>query len=193
VQGWYGGRTVAQSYNPWTGGYGATSQAHNAYAQWGSSVATRNGNWARTGHVSTANGTAVGYRTSTGQHGTAYSGRNGTVVHGGNNSVYAGNDGNVYRKDANGGWSKYNNGNWNTVDTTAARQQAQQNVQNNHPNAQQNAQNYQVNHPNGRSNAPSVSSGTLQGLDRSANARSRGQMQTGRFQNLHRGGGMRRR
>jgi len=207
AQGVYGGRTVAQAYNPWTGGYGATSQAHNAYGQWGSSVATRNGNWVQTGHVTTANGTAAGYRTSTGQHGTAYSGQNGSVIHGANNSVYAGNDGNVYRKDSNGGWSKYDNGGWNTVDTTAAKQQAQQNIQTNHPNAQQNAQTFQANHPNAQQNVQSArqnpgsqnlgasrsglqaNPNTMQGLDRSAAARQRGQFQSGRFQNFHRGGG----
>ncbi len=113
VQGWYGGRTAASAYNPWTGGYAATSQGHNAYSQWGSSVATRNGQWAQTGHVTTANGTAFGYRTSTGQQGVITHGANGSVAHT-TNGTYAGHDGNVYRKDANG-WSKYNNGNWNQV------------------------------------------------------------------------------
>lgn len=207
VQGVYGGRTVSQAYNPWTGGYGATSQAHNAYAQWGSSVATRNGNWAQTGHVTTANGTVAGYRTSTGQRGTAYSRQNGAVVHGANNSVYAGNDGNVYRRNSNDEWSKYDNGSWNTVDTTAAKQQAQQSFQTNHPNAQQNAQNFQANHPNAQQNLQTArqnggsqnlgasrinssnNSATLQNLDHSAMARQRGQAQTTRFQNFHRGGG----
>jgi hypothetical protein len=207
VQGWYGGRTVGQAYNPYTGTYGATSQGHNAYSQWGSSVVSRNGNWAQTAHVSTANGTAAAYRTSTGQHGTAYSGQNGTVVRGANNSVYAGNDGNVYRKDSSGSWSKYDNGSWNNVDTTAARQQAQQNFNTNHPNAQQNAQTFNANHPdaqqnlqsarqNGtgnlganRSSGASINSGTMQGLDRSSMSRQRGQMQAGRYQNFHRGGG----
>jgi len=205
VQGWYGGRTVASAYNPWTGGYGATSQGHNAYSQWGSSVVGRNGNWAQTGHVSTANGTAFGYRTSNGQRGGGISGQNGTVVRGANNT-YAGNDGNVYRKDGNGNWSKYDNGDWNSVDTAAAKQQAQQSFNTNHPNAQQNRQTFQQNHPNAQQNAtnarqsasgnlggatrsPSLNSGTMQGLDRSSWARQRGQMQTGRFQNMHRGGG----
>ncbi len=132
---------------------------------------------------------------------------NGTVVHGSDNSVYAGNDGNVYRKDSSGSWSKYDNGNWNSVDTTAAKQQAQQNFQTNHPDARQNAQSYQANHPNAQQNlqnarqnssgnlsgatraGSSINSNTMQGLNRSAGARQRGQMQAGRFQNFHRGGG----
>jgi hypothetical protein len=198
VQGWYGGRTVAAGYNSWTGGYGATSQGHNAYAQWGSSVATRNGQAIQAGHVTTANGTVAGYRTSTGQRGAAYTGASGTVVRG-SNYVYAGNDGNAYRKDANGSWSKYDNGQWNSVDSSAAKQ----NFQNAHPNAQQSANSArearattQAGGVNGRlGGAQSVQPQTLQGLDRSAESRQRGQVQTQRFQNFHRGGfgGMRRR
>ena len=183
AQGWYGGRTVAGSYNPWTGGFAATSQGHNTYAQWGTSVAGRNGQAIQTGHITTANGTAAGYRTSNGQRGGVVTGDNGTVVKG-PNSVYAGNDGNVYRKDTSGTWSKYDNGNWSPVDTSAAKQQVQQNFQSNHPQAKQNAQ-------NAIQNRQQVSPGTMQGLDRSAAARQRGQMQTQRFQNFHRGGGMR--
>jgi hypothetical protein len=191
VQGPYGGRTVATAYNPWTGGYGATSQGHNAYSQWGSSVVTRNGETAQTGHVTTANGTVAGYRTSTGQHGTVATGANGTVVHGSNNSVYAGNDGNVYRKDSNGSWSKYDNGSWNSVDNTAAKQQAQQNAQTSHPQAQQNAQaaKQKANTQGIGAANQHVSSDTMQGLNRSAADRQRGQMQTQRFQNFNRGGG----
>jgi len=193
VQGWYGGRTVASAYNPWTGGYGATSQGHNAYAQWGSSVATRNGQAIQTGHVTTANGTIAGYRTTTGQHGTIYSGANGTVIKG-SNGVYAGNDGNAYRKNSDGSWSKYNNGQWNTVDTSGAKQS----FENNHPNAQKDVHNAQdqrattnAGGANGRlGGTQGIEPQTKQGLDRSAASRERGQRQTQRFQNFHRGGGM---
>jgi hypothetical protein len=172
VQGWYGGRTVASAYNPWTGGYGATRQGHNAYAQWGTSVATRGDQWARTGHVTTARGTAFGYQGSNGQ-GVGFHGANGTVART-NNYTYAGNDGNVYRKDSSGNWSKYNNGSWNSVDTSAAKQQAQQRVN----NARQNSP-----------NRGSIQPGTWQGLHNSDFSRQRGQFQTQRFQNFQRGGG----
>ena len=115
-----GARTVASAYNPWTGGYGATTQGHNAYAQWGSSAAVRGDQWVQTGHVTTARGTAFGYQGSGGQ-GTGFRGANGSVART-NNYTYAGNDGNVYRKDSGGNWSKYNNGGWNSVDTSAAKQ-----------------------------------------------------------------------
>jgi hypothetical protein len=173
VQGVYGGRTVAAAYNPWTGGYGATSQGRNAYAQWGQSAAVRGNQWVQTSHVSTANGTLAGYRGSGGQ-GALYRGSNGTVARGGN-YTYAGHDGNVYRRNNSGNWSQYNNGSWNNVDTSGARQQAQQKAQ----DARQQWQSQ---------SRPAVSSETMQGLKNSAASRERGQLQTQRFQNLQRRG-----
>jgi hypothetical protein len=120
VQGPYGGRTAAGAYNPWTGGYASTHQGHNAYGQWGSSVASRGNQWVQSGHVTTANGTTAGYRTSTGQSGVVHTGANGTVVHGNNNNVYAGHDGNVYKKNSNGNWSQFNNGSWNQTHSSSA-------------------------------------------------------------------------
>jgi hypothetical protein len=173
AQGWYGGRTVASSYNPWTGGYGATSQAHNAYAQWGQSAAVRGDQWARTGHISTANGTVAGYRGSGGNQGVAYRGQNGTVARG-NNYTYAGQDGNVYRRDNSGNWSQYNGGNWNSVDTSNARDRAQQNLNNatRQPSA-----------------AREIEPSTMRNLDGAAQARQRGASQTRSFQNYRGGGG----
>ena len=207
VQGWYGGRTVASAYNPWTGGYGATSQGHNAYAQWGRSAAVRGDDWVRTGHVTTDRGTIAGYQTSSGQQGIIRSGDNGTIART-SNGVYAGKDGNVYRKDSSGSWSKYEDGNWNTVDTSQARQQAQENLQNRQGNAQA-GQNRTAGQSLGGAQGGStqgfggaqqggtrgnVSPGTLEGLDRSAASRQRGQAQTQQFRNFQsRGGGFRRR
>jgi hypothetical protein len=168
VQGWYGGRTAARTYNPWTGVYGATRQGHNPYAQWGTSAAVRGGQWVQTGHVTTAAGTAAGYRTASGDRGVAFHNQNGTFARG-NNYTYAGNDGNVYRRDSSGNWSQYSGGSWNHVDTAGARQQAQQKVQN-------------------RQHAP-VETQTMQGLNRSWQSRERGHMQTQRFRSLHAAGG----
>lgn len=188
AQSWYGGRTVASSYNPWTGGYGATSQAHNAYAQWGQSAAVRGDQWARTGHVTTANGTVAGIRSSEGS-GVIARGQNGTVARG-SNYTYAGKDGNVYRKDASGGWSQYNNGGWNSVDTSAAREQAQQQIQ----NRQQSGNTAQTrpttaNRPTTTQTRPSVQPQTMQQLDRSAASRQRGTMQMQQQRNFRAGGG----
>jgi hypothetical protein len=211
VQGWYGGRTAASTYNPWTGAYGATRQGHNAYAQWGSSVATRGDQWAQTGHVTTTQGTRFGYQTSSGQAGAGFHGANGTVANT-TNGVYAGHDGNVYKKNGDGTWSQYDKGNWNQVDSSAAKQQAQQNLQsrqqtagsaNSTARASQTptSQTTQLsNRSSGTSATPSgsrptPSSETMQGLDNSANARQRGQAQTQRFQrsSAGRSGGFRRR
>ena len=215
VQSPYGGRTVANSYNPWTGRYGATSQGHNAYGQWGSSVASNGNQWARSGHVTTSRGTVAGYQTSSGQQGYVRSGANGTVARN-SNGTYAGSDGNVYRKNSNGSWSQYNNGSWNQVDTTQAKQQAQQNVQN-RQQTQQNVQNRQqqstqtlqnssrtgssqssLGSGSAQRSSPAVSQSTMQGLDNSAAARQSGQMRTQQYQGggggaRSRGGGGRRR
>jgi hypothetical protein len=123
VQGWYGGRTAASTYNPWTGAYAHTNQGHNAYSQWGSSVATRGNQWAQTGHVTTAGGTTAGYRTSTGQSGVVHTGVNGTVAST-SNGVYAGHDGNVYRRNGAGDWSQYSRGSaWSSVDRGTVQSQ----------------------------------------------------------------------
>ena len=115
VQTPWGGRSAASAYNPYTGGYASTRQGHNAYAQWGSSVAGRGNNWVQTGHVTTRNGTTAAYRTSGGQSGVIHRGQNGTAIKT-NNGVYAGHDGNVYKKNADGGWTQYDKGNWNNVE-----------------------------------------------------------------------------
>jgi hypothetical protein len=194
VQGWYGGRTVASSYNPWTGGYGATSQGHNAYAQWGHSVATNGNQWVRTGHVSTARGTVAGYQSSSGQ-GVIAHGANGTIAKG-TNGTYAGHDGNVYKKNPDGSWSQYTKNGWNPVDSTQAKQQ-QQSAQNRKQPSPQNLQNAKERSSSSGALAgssqrtgqarPTVQPDTMQGLNRSAQARQRGGMQTQRFQ--RRGGG----
>jgi hypothetical protein len=122
VQNGYGGRSAASSYNPWTGSYASTRQGHNAYSQWGSTVATRGNQWVQTGHVTTAGGTTAGYRTSSGQSGVVKSGANGTVART-DNGVYAGRDGNVYKRDSQGEWSQYDKGSWNKATPTAAQTQ----------------------------------------------------------------------
>jgi hypothetical protein len=180
AQGWYGGRTVAGSYNPWTGGYMATSQGHNAYGQWGSSVATRGGQWAQTGHITTANGTVAGYRTSTGQSGVVTRGANGVVAKG-TNGTFVGHDGNVYRKNTDGGWSQYNNGGWNQVNPPANKNLSGE-TRKELPQTDRNLSGETRHTP-----SPDV----MNNLHNSDQARQRGQMQTQRFQNMQRnfGGG----
>jgi hypothetical protein len=132
TQNAYGGHTYAQAYNPWTGTYAATSQGHNQYSQWGSSVVTNGDNWAQAQHAANSQGAAGSFQTSKGSAGAGVTGANGNSAFvakdANNNNVYAGADGNVYKKDSSGNWSKYDNGSWTPVDpsTGAAQTKAQQ-------------------------------------------------------------------
>jgi hypothetical protein len=188
AQTWYGGRTVAQAYNPWTGGYAATRQGHSPYSQWGSSVAVRGDDWARTGHVATGRGTVAGIETSTGKQGIVASGQRGTVA-AGNNNIYAGSDGNVYKRDSSGSWQKYDDGNWNHVDTTAAKEQASQRAQSARDQRSATATGAAQQRTLQTRERASVQPETFQGLNHDAHARQRGAQQTQRFQNYQRQGG----
>src|SRR6516225_8938271 len=130
----YGGHTYASGYNPWTGTSWATSQGHNQYSSWGSTVVNNGSNWAEAQHYSNANGTTGSFQTSKGSAGAGFSGANGNsgfvAKDANNNNVYAGADGNVYKKDSNGNWSKWDNGSWTPVDPTTAEAQARTNAQN---------------------------------------------------------------
>jgi hypothetical protein len=133
TQNAYGGHTYAQAYNPWTGTYAQTSQGHNQYSQWGSSVVTNGDNWAQAQHVTNANGTAGSFQTSKGSAGAGFNGANGNsgfvAKDANNNNVYAGVDGNVYKKDSDGNWSKYDDGSWTPVDKSTAEANAQTKAQ----------------------------------------------------------------
>jgi hypothetical protein len=134
TQNAYGGHTYASGYNPWTGTSFATSQGHNQYSSWGSTVVNNGSNWAEAQHGSNANGSAGSFQTSKGSAGAGFSGANGNsgfvAKDANNNNVYAGADGNVYKKDSSGNWSKYDNGNWTPVDpsTGAAQTKNSQNL-----------------------------------------------------------------
>jgi hypothetical protein len=134
MQNAYGGHTYAQAYNPWTGNYAATSQGHNQYSQWGSSVVTNGDNWAQAQHITNSQGTAGSFQTSKGSAGAGYTGVNGNsgfvAKDANNNNVYAGADGNVYKKDSSGNWSKYDNGSWTPVDPSTGANQTRQQKQN---------------------------------------------------------------
>ncbi len=134
TQNAYGGHTYAQAYNPWTGTYAATSQGHNQYSQWGSSVVTNGNDWAQAQHVTNSQGTAGSFQTSKGSAGAGYTGKNGNsgfvAKDANNNNVYAGADGNVYKKDSSGNWSKYSDGGWTPVDPSTGASQTKQQKQN---------------------------------------------------------------
>src|ERR1700735_684086 len=172
----YGSATAARTYNPYTGVYGATRQGSNAYGNWGSSVAVRGDQWAQTAHRTNSNGTAAGFRTSEGARGAGYNGANGNsgfVAQGKNDNLYAGKNGDVYRKDSSG-WQTYDNGGWS--DTAPRPTPHTQNA-----SLTQGAQ--------GRPAAaqqPAISSGTMQQLDRDAQARQTGTQRTRQYQQSER-------
>jgi hypothetical protein len=134
AQNAYGGHTYASGYNPWTGTSWASSQGHNQYSSWGSTVVNNGNNWAEAQHYSNANGSTGSFQTSKGSAGAGFSGAGGNSGFVGkdanNNNVYAGADGNVYKKDSNGNWSKWDNGSWSPVDPTTAEAQAKTDAQN---------------------------------------------------------------
>jgi hypothetical protein len=135
TQNAYGGHTYVSGYNPWTGTSFATSQGHNQYSSWGSTVVTNGNNWAEAQHGSNAYGSAGSFQTSKGSAGAGFSGANGNsgfvAKDANNNNVYAGADGNVYKKDSSGNWSKWDNGSWTPVDpSTGAAQTKNQNLGN---------------------------------------------------------------
>ena len=170
----YGSATAARTYNPYTGVYGATRQGSNAYGNWGSSVAVRGDQWAQTAHRTTSQGTAAGFRTSEGARGIGASGANGNsgfVAQGKNDNMYAGKNGDVYRKDSSGSWQKYENGGWSdTGPKPTPHAQGQQRT------AQGTADRTSA------SQRPATSSGTIQQLDRDAQARQIGTSRTQQFQ-----------
>jgi hypothetical protein len=134
TQNAYGGHTYASGYNPWTGTSWSTSQGHNQYGSWGSTVVNNGNNWAEAQHNTNANGTTGSFQTSKGSAGAGFSGANGNsgfvAKDANNNNVYAGADGNVYKKDSNGNWSKYSDGGWTPVNPTTAESEAKTNAQN---------------------------------------------------------------
>ena len=178
----YGSATAARTYNPYTGVYGATRQGSNAYGNWGSSVAVRGDQWAQTAHRTNSQGTAAGFRTSEGARGAGYSGANGNsgfVAQGKNDNMYAGKNGDVYRKDSSGGWQKYDNGGWSDTGPKPTPH-AQNGSRTQGAQAQQRPQ-ATASRP-GAAQQPATSSGTMQQLNRDAQARQTGTQRTERFQ-----------
>ncbi len=117
---WSGGYGTANAsfYNGRTGVSGSTNQNWNPYGRWGSSSFSGPNQTVNTQSRSNANGSAGGFRSSSGAEGAGYhnrvTGNSGGAVKTANGDVYAGRDGNVYRK-TDSGWQKYGNGGWNPV------------------------------------------------------------------------------
>ena len=168
----YGTRSAAQAYNPYTGVGAATRQGSSPYGQWGSSVVSRGNQAVQTGHLSTADGTVVGGRSTSGAKaigGSGYYGNAGAVKTAGGD-MYAGANGNVYR-NTGGSWQKYDNGNWNSVQRPSA---SSQNFE--RPAA-------------GGVTRPQISNSEFQNMNQELQNRQRGSFQAQNFQNFHQSSG----
>jgi hypothetical protein len=116
---WGGGSGSANAsyYNARTGISGSTSQNWNPYQRTGSSTFSGQNQTVNTKSGTNAQGSAGGFKSSTGAEGAGYSGANGNkggAVKTQNGDVYAGHDGNVYQHTSDG-WSKWSDGGWQPV------------------------------------------------------------------------------
>jgi hypothetical protein len=111
------GSANASWYNARTGVSGSTNQNYNQYGRWGSSQVSGPNQTVDTRSQSNAQGSAGGFRSTSGAEGAGVKGAGGNsagVVKGPGGDVYAGADGNVYRHTSDG-WQKYDEGSWNSV------------------------------------------------------------------------------
>jgi len=111
------GAANASWYNARTGVSGSTNQNYNQYGRWGSSQVSGPNQTVDTRSESNAQGSAGGFRSTSGAEGAGARGAGGNdagVVKTASGNVYAGADGNVYRHTSDG-WQKYDDGSWNSV------------------------------------------------------------------------------
>ena len=161
----YGTRSAAQSYNARTGVGAATRQGSSPYGQWGSSVVSRGNQAVQSGHLTTAQGTLAGARSTSGAKaigGSSYYG-NAAAIKTAGGDLYAGANGNVY-KNTDGSWQKYDNGNWNSVNKPSS-----------------------IDRPSSSSlTRPQLSNDEFQGLNQDFQDRLRGSFQSQNLQDFHR-------
>lgn len=111
------GAANASWYNARTGVSGSTNQNYNQYGRWGSSQISGPSQTVDTRSQTTAQGSAGGFRSTSGAEGAGVKGAGGNdagAVKTASGNVYAGADGNVYRHTSDG-WQKYDDGSWNSV------------------------------------------------------------------------------
>jgi hypothetical protein len=123
-QGW--------SYNPRTGISTETSQAiqwsdGNSYETWGETVVQGNGNTVQAERYGTEQGFRRSVESSAGGQATQVGNADNRMTVGktSDGELYAGANGNVYRRTEDGTWETRSNGEWNSVDSQAARSNAQ--------------------------------------------------------------------
>ena len=174
----YGGAATGGFYNPRTGAWGGTARASNGYQAWGSSVVGRGDQWARTASYADSRGAVGAFKTSEGGRGMVARGDDGRgfVARSGGGDVYAGRDGNVYKRDQSGNWSRNNGGGWDPVDRPS-------------PTTSQRGTRTQPGSVSAQPRVGASDRGSVQGLDRDASARSRGNSNTQRSTSSRSSGG----
>jgi hypothetical protein len=187
----YGAAASGGFYNPRTGSWGGSYRASNGYQSWGQSVVGRGDRWARTASYSDSRGSVGAIKTSEGGRGVVARGDDGRgfAARSGSGDVYAGRDGNVYKRDQSGNWYRNSgSGSWDSVDrpTPSANQQARASErQAGRSGAGGQVSSTSAERRAGASDRGSVGSSgtnrsTVDGLNRDASARSRGNSNTQR-------------
>lgn len=197
VQTPYGGRTVAAGYNPRTDTAWATRQGNNGYAQWGTTAVSRGNDYVRAGHIATEEGGVARWRGSEGGGKVKWTedGAKGVAYHDGN--LYAGKDGSIYHRDEDGNWNHYGkDGKWQSADVPH-RQPGGPQERPERPQTQPGRPStLPANPPAGRpstlpANTPrwQPPADVSRSLDREAVSRTRGEVNTSRFQSTAGRGG----
>lgn len=194
----YGSASVKQAYNPYTGGYAQAARVDTAHGSAGRFYAEQGGKSAWGGYRSTDYGSAAGVRTSEGSGAAAWDTARGqgAVAKDKEGNIYVGKDGNVYKKDTDGGWSQNSGSGWNSVDKPSGTSRPQPtSATGTGRTGTQPAPTATGTGRTGTQPAPSAtasgrtSSVATQDLNRSAQARERGNANTARASSFSRGSG----
>jgi hypothetical protein len=208
----YQGAMGTSFYNARTGTWGAGYRYANPYQGWGQGVVRRGDQWARGGYYYDERGAIGGIRTSDGgKLIAAGDGDNrGMIGRTSDGDLYVGKDGNVYRRDESGKWQQRGDGGWDNIDPgslSADQRQRLNDARSRNPQAR--PQGTDSSRARAQSPGPRPSSSERQparpdrdvvdGLNRDAGARSRGNQNYGRYSRpsggyggMRRGGGRRR-
>lgn len=182
----YGSASRGAAYNPYTGARAAGGSVHTAYGSAGRGAAYNptTGQGAAGRYASGAYGSAGAVRTTEGSGMVAWDTKNsqGAVAKTKSGDVYAAKDGNVYKKDADGGWSQNDGSGWDSVDKPSgtSRPQTTSTTGTGRTGTQPT--------PSATTSGRTGSAAT-QDLDRSAQARERGNANTTKASSFSRGSG----
>jgi len=194
----YQGAMGTSFYNPRTGAWGGGYRYANPYQSWGQGVVHRGGEWARGGYYADSRGAVAGISTSKGGRLVAAGNgdRGGVVGRTSGGDIYAGKDGNIYRKDQNGNWQQHGEGGWSNVGSPefSSEQRDRIDQAKASPRAAEARSEAQSRTQSGggtpRQSEARPSSEVMNGLDRDAGARDRGNRSYGSWRTQSSGRGM---